>query len=67
MTHGQDVSVGLGATFVVTLAGAEDFGMKLLSSVIVAIVTTIVVYFVRKGLERRDAKKLSRAELDKLH
>lgn len=55
MTHHQDVSVGLGATFIVTLAGAEDFGMKLLSSVVVALVSTIVVFFARRALERRDA------------
>jgi membrane protein implicated in regulation of membrane protease activity len=61
MTHGQDISVGLGATFVVTLAGAEDFGMKLMSSVVVAIVTTVVVYFVRRALERRDKANASKS------
>jgi hypothetical protein len=51
MKH-YDGLVGTGATFMVTLAGAEDFGLKLLSSVAVAVLSTIAVYFVRRWLER---------------
>lgn len=47
---------GIGATALVTLAGIEDFGAKLLTSVAVALVSTLVSSLVKKWLSKRESK-----------
>lgn len=47
---------GVGATALVTLAGVEDFGVKLATSICVALVSTLLSALVKRML----AKKLEK-------
>ena len=50
----ENAVIGTSATFVVTLAGAEDFGLKLCSSLLVAVLSTLAVHLVKRLLKWRE-------------
>lgn len=45
---------GVGATALVTLAGVEDFGLKLLTSVAVALVSTLASALIKRWLGKKE-------------
>lgn len=53
MKLAESVTYGVASTAAVTVAGVQDFLTKLITSLVIAALSTVVAHYVKHGLARR--------------
>lgn len=53
----ESAAYGIGSVTLVTVAGVQDFLVKLASSLVIATLSAVIAHYVRRALVRRDFTK----------